>query len=256
LGVSSVQQTRTSGVESVAELSDAEELVGIEDRVGRRALPAGGFSGWLRTTRRALKNEGGADVPCGDCNACCKSAYFIHIGPEETPTLSRVPEELLFPAPGLPEGHVLLGHDEKGWCPMLIDDRCSIYEHRPLTCRNYDCRVFAAARLAAGDDDKALITQRVQDWRFSYPTERDHSEHAAVRAAARFLRNRAECFPVGFVPSNPTQLAILAIKVYEVFLGNEQDSGEAGREARDLEVARAVMEASKKPDARGDVARG
>ena len=34
-----------------------------------------------------------------------------------------------------------------GHCPMLVDGRCSIYEHRPRTCRTYDCRVFPAAGL-------------------------------------------------------------------------------------------------------------
>ena len=134
--------------------------MGLRDMAEQQDLPAGEFSSWLRRTRSALVEESGADVPCGECNACCRSSYFIHIRPEETRTLSRIPKKLLFPAPGLPKGNVLLGYDEHGRCPMLIDDKCSIYEHRPQTCRNYDCRIFSAAGIAAGDDDKALITQR------------------------------------------------------------------------------------------------
>ena len=194
-------------------------------------------------------------MPCGECTACCTSSYFVHIRPEETQTLSRIPRELLFPAPGLPEGNVLLGYDENGHCPMLIDDMCSIYEHRPLTCRNYDCRVFAAAGMTAGDDDKALITQRIRRWKFSYPIKRDRHQHAAVQAAARFLRERAECFPAGFVPSNSTQLAILAIKVYDVFLKYTDESGETGRVPPDLEIAKAIIEASEKFAARHDAER-
>ncbi|MFA6001077.1 MAG: hypothetical protein WC828_03075 [Thermoleophilia bacterium] len=44
--------------------------------------------------------------------------------------------------------------DCDGCCPMLIDGGCSIYEHRPLTCRIYDSRVFAAAGIVAGGDDR------------------------------------------------------------------------------------------------------
>ncbi len=218
----------------------------------RRDLPAGGFSSWLRRTRSALVKENGANVPCGECNACCRSSYFIHIRPEETQTLIRIPGKLLFAAPGLPKGNVLLGYDENGRCPMLIDDKCSFYEHRPLTCRNYDCRIFAAAGIAAGDDDKALITQRIRRWKFSYPVKRDRDQHSAVQAAAMFLRERAECFPAGVVPSNSSQLAILAIKVYGVFLKYDDECGKTGHVSPDLEVAKAVMEANEKFEARLD----
>ncbi len=187
---------------------------------------------------------------CGECKACCTSSYFIHIRPEENQTLARINKKLLFPAPGLPKGNVLLGYDQHGRCPMLIDGRCSIYEHRPLTCRNYDCRIFTAAGIAAGDDDKALINQRIQRWNFSYPTRRDRDQHSAVQAAAIFLRERAECFPGGAVPSNPSQLAILAIKVYKVFLKQNDDSGKTGHVSPDIEAAKAIMEANEKFEAR------
>src|SRR5262249_55142718 len=96
-----------------------------------RELPAGEFSAWLREPRRARALKViGADVPCGSCNACCRSSYFIHVRPEETRALRRIPKQLLFPAPGLPRGHVLMGFNEKGQCPMLVDDLCSIYEDR------------------------------------------------------------------------------------------------------------------------------
>lgn len=38
-----------------------------------------------------------------------------------------IPAELLFPAPGLPKGHVLLGYDANGHCPMLAEGGCSIF---------------------------------------------------------------------------------------------------------------------------------
>jgi Fe-S-cluster containining protein len=230
---------------------DAKHL-GVEAMTEEQDLPAGRFSSWLRRTRSAQIKENGADVPCGECNACCRSYYFIPIRPEETQALARIPGELLVAAPGLPEGHVVLGYDEKGRCPMLIDDQCSIYEHRPLTCRNYDCRIFPAAGIAAGDEGKAPITQRIRRWKFSYPTPRDRNQHIAVQAAARFLRERGECFPAGVVPSDSTQLAILAIKVYDVFLKSKGESGKAGRVSSDLKVAEAVREANEKFEARRD----
>ena len=193
-----------------------------------RDLAAGEFSSWLRDTREALATEGTADVPCGACVACCTSSYFVHIGPGEGATLARVPAELRFPAPGLPRGNVVLGYDERGHCPMLVDGRCSIYEHRPLTCRSYDCRVFAAAGIAA---DRPLITRRARRWRFAHADERARESHAAVRAAAGFLREHADRFPSGTIPDDPARLAVLAVKVCEVFLEGEgagEGRGEAG----------------------------
>ena len=210
---------------------------------GEQDLPAGAFSSWLRHIRIAQINDHGVDVPCGACLACCKSSYFIHIRPEETQTLACIPRKILFPAPGLPKGNMLLGYDERGCCPMPVNDRCSIYEHRPLTCRGYDCRVFVAAGIEADDDNKALITRHVRRWKFSYPTRLDRDQHAAVQAAALFLRECEKRLPAGFVPSNTTQLAVLAIKVYDVFLDYTGEFHETGRIAQDLEIAGAVVKA-------------
>jgi uncharacterized protein len=180
-------------------------------------LPTDGFSSWLRRTRQGQRTAEGVSVPCGECTACCTSSYFIHIRPDETETLSKIPQELLFAAPGLPAGHVVLGYDKNGHCPMFIDNKCSIYEHRPQTCRMYDCRIFPATGLAAGKD-KTAISRQAGRWQFTFPTTRDHKHFSAVRAAAKFLRDHAASFPPGFVPNNPTQQAMIAIKVYEVFL--------------------------------------
>jgi Fe-S-cluster containining protein len=206
-------------------------------------LPGGVFSTWLRNTRVALAADVEADVPCGECSACCMTSHFVHVGLEETRTLARIPRELLFPAPGLPVGNVLLGYDDQGRCPMLTGDRCSIYEDRPLTCRTYDCRVFAAAGTAADADP---ITRQARRWRFSHPTREDRHEHEAVRAAARFLRERAECFPGGDAPRDPVRVALLAIRVYEVFLAPEVESGAAGRAPSDLDIAKSVMAANER----------
>jgi Fe-S-cluster containining protein len=189
-------------------------------------LPAGGFSDWLAGMRRALEGAGpGSDVPCDGCTACCTSSQFVHIAPDETATLAHIPAGLLFPAPRMPRGHVLLGYDENGHCPMLVDGGCSIYEHRPRTCRTYDCRVFSATGVELEDEDKSAIARRARRWRFDFPDEADQVEHAAVRAAAAFVRERADLLPEGAAPANATQHAVLAVRLHDAFLGRDAETG-------------------------------
>ena len=217
-------------------------------------VPAGDFSSWLRQTRAALDDESEAQVACGDCVGCCSSSYFIHIEPEEAATLAHIPREFVVAAPGRGKGHVLMGHREDGRCPMLTGGKCSIYQHRPQTCRRYDCRVFAAAGIDAGGAEKATINQRVRSWIFSYPTQRDSNEHEAVCAAATFMREHADSFPGGRVPGNPSELAVLAIKVYEVFLGERGSSQQPASESENAAIAAAIVAASRRFDAKAPAA--
>lgn len=190
------------------------------------ALPAGDFSVWLTEVQEAIRGARGSDVPCAGCTACCTSSQFVHIAPEETGTLSRIPAGLLFPAPGRPPGHVVLGYDERGHCPMLVDDRCSIYQHRPQTCRTYDCRVFPAAGLSLRDETKVLIGRRAQRWRFGYPAEADETAHRAIRAAAAFLDEHPDVVAGGAGAMNATQQAVLAIEIHQVFLRPDEETGQ------------------------------
>jgi Fe-S-cluster containining protein len=127
----------------------------------------------------ALQSGREMAVPCDGCVACCTSSQFVHIEPDETDALAHVPAELRFPAPGLPKGHVVLGYDEQGCCPMLVDGVCSIYEHRPRACRAYDCRVFAATGVEP-DESQPAIAARVREWRFEVD---DEARWDAMRAA-------------------------------------------------------------------------
>ena len=136
-------------------------------------------------------------MPCGDCTACCTAAQFIHVAPDELDALAVIPQAVLFPAPGFPPGHVLMGYDDHGNCPMFVDGRCSIYEQRPRTCRSYDCRVFAAADVVP--DDPA-IAARVSGWRFDHPTAADEQAHAAVKQRA-----------AADSEANPTKRAVRAV---------------------------------------------
>ena len=147
-------------------------------------IDAGPFGAWLTAARASLRGEGrGMDVPCGECVGCCTSSMFVHVGPGETDALAVIPARLLVRAPGRPRGHKLLGFADDGSCPMFKAGGCSIYEHRPRTCRDYDCRMFAAAGIDAGDD-KPVISERVRSWAFSYESGEARRAHEAVRAAA------------------------------------------------------------------------
>jgi hypothetical protein len=172
-------------------------------------------------------------VPCADCTACCTSSQFIHIGPDETGTIARIPADLLFPAPWLPRGHVLLGYDEHGHCPMLVDGRCSIYADRPRTCRTYDCRVFAAAGVEVGEVDKAGIADRVRRWRFALPDPSDAARLAAVRSAAAFLVGHPGLLPAGVAPVTATQLAVLAVEIHDLFLATGSEAAGSPRVGAD-----------------------
>ena len=209
----------------------------MTDRVDTHTeeLDAGEFGAWLVAMRRALRRVADSDVTCGDCCACCSTSHFVHIGPDERETLARVSRDLLFPAPGMPAGHVLLPYDERGRCPLLDErGRCTIYAHRPLTCRTYDCRVFAAAGI---DADREQITLRARRWRFSCPAPGDAPQLAAVRAAARWIPAHAAAFPGGVAPDDPAALAVLAVRVADVFLPD----GSAAAGVDDATIAAAVV---------------
>ncbi len=191
-----------------------------DDSAPGAALPAGRFTTWLGEIGLALRGGGGSDVPCGSCTACCEAAQFVHVRPDETDTLAHIPAELLFPAPGLPPGHLLMGYDAQGRCPMLVEGRCSIYAHRPGTCRTYDCRVFAAADVLDDDPARARVADQARRWRFDEPTPDDVARHDAVRAAAAYLERHAGDLPPGTAPVTATQRAVLAVELYETFLAD------------------------------------
>ncbi len=170
---------------------------------------------------RALRGAGESDVPCGGCTACCESSQFVHIEPDERATLDVIPAELLFPAPRMPEGHVLLGYDEHGRCPMLSDGACTIYDHRPRTCRTYDCRIFPAAAVEIDDPTQSAIAERARRWKFTFPTETDRVQHDAMRAATAYLVEHPDALPGAEVPVNATQRAVLAIRVHEAFVDED-----------------------------------
>ncbi len=147
---------------------------------------------------------------------------FIHIEPKEK-AVDRIPRPLLFDAPGRPKGHLVMGYNEHGHCPMLVEQKCSVYDARPRTCRRYDCRIFAATGI---DVDPALpeIAQRSEAWEFTYATPQSRHEQELVLAAAAFLMDKYDQFPQGSLPSHPAPLAALALSIYKLFAEEKPDT--------------------------------
>jgi uncharacterized protein len=182
------------------------------------ALDAGPLGPWLDATRRTLAVRAEAQVPCGTCTGCCTSSQFVHIGPDEADALAHVPRALRFPAPGLPKGHVLLPYDDRGHCPMLVDGACSIYEHRPRTCRTYDCRIFPATGTLPDEPSKSAITATAKRWRFTVSSPGEQRALDAMHAVAAVLRTNPGLLRGAGIPDNPTQLAVTAVAVHEGFV--------------------------------------
>ncbi len=124
---------------------------------------------------------------------------------------------------------------------MLIDGRCSIYEHRPRTCRAYDCRVFPAAGI--DPDDKPAIARQTRRWQFAMPTDDDRVRLDAVRAAARFLGRRSDLLPGGTAVTQ-AQRAVLAIEIHDLFLHPDPETGEPTVVEPDPAAIRAALTAT------------
>lgn len=183
-------------------------------------VDAGEFGSWLDDTLKSFKTHAGVTVPCGACRACCTSSYFITVRPTDTAALAAIPPPLLQFAPGLAKGHRVLGFRPDGTCPMFRKNECSIYPSRPGACRSYDCRVLAAAGLVAGGSDKSRINERVGAWKFTYRDDVALAAHRAVKRAAEFIGTKSHAFPEARVPTNPGDIAVLALKVHRVFMSS------------------------------------
>lgn len=84
------------------------------------------------------------DVPCGSCSLCC-SLLSPYLTPDEISS-GLYPLSLVTPSEEqLKENKdsgptVVLFRKKDGGCGMLVDGKCSIYEIRPKSCRQFDCR--------------------------------------------------------------------------------------------------------------------
>jgi Fe-S-cluster containining protein len=196
------------------------------DSTSASPLSAGDFSAWLEELQRSLKGDHAMDVACGDCRGCCTSSMYILVRPHEQRARELIGAEHLMAATNMAAGNLLMGYDAHGYCRMFRDGNCSIYPDRPETCRSYDCRVFAAVEMPAGGPEKGTINARIARWRFEYRDDAARAEQRALAAAANYLRQHPVRFPGGFVASRPTDIAVIAVKCYKVFLAPPPSDGE------------------------------
>jgi len=89
-------------------------------------------------------NEAIEDVPCGTCTRCCE-LLAPNLTPEEV-TSGLYPLSLVNPSDEQLKNNPNIGpivtifKKDGGGCNMFVDGKCSIYEYRPIACRQFDCR--------------------------------------------------------------------------------------------------------------------
>lgn len=216
----------------------------MNETISPHTVDAGPFGAWLVQALRVLRGEAEADVPCGTCTGCCSSAYYIRIRPRDRVAVAGVSPAYFVRAAGMPPEEVLMGWRHDGTCPALECGRCTIYAQRPMTCRDYDCRVFVPAGLTAGDERKAVINERIRAWRFTFEGDGERRAFEAIGRAAAFIREKRALFPNAGrgVPTAPTGIAVLAMKTFDVFLRVDIDS------LADDAICAAIVAASRRFD--------
>jgi len=87
---------------------------------------------YFRDRWEALVNGQGT-VDCQTCHGCCRAGYSIGLSEDEANVLphTRV------------EGFPVILPEADGKCPFLVDEVCTVYDKRPVSCRQYDCRDLA-----------------------------------------------------------------------------------------------------------------
>lgn len=208
---------------------------------------AGNFQSWLQDTLYAFSNGQGASVPCGDCKACCRAGYFIPVHRQEWSTRAAIPPGFLVtpPADHRDGEYQLISTTRRGHCALLRNGACSIYRERPQTCRDYDCRLFAASGLSSGYGE---IDRQVARWHFCHESEESLRIHAAIRIAARFIIDNERAFPQGRAPKRPADVTVVALKSHRVFLDAATRSGTPAA------IAKEIVQACRAFDATGCLA--
>lgn len=144
--------------------------------------PKCGAATWARKRRQlyevvAAGGNAAANVPCGDCTACCRGDFRIKLTGYESVTLDcdRDPET----------NEAFLRRQPNGDCRYLVDGRCATYRTRPQACRIYDCRGMAICGI--GDPARPLVQEAIQRWsmkRFT-KTRDDLVTMVALRTAVK-----------------------------------------------------------------------
>lgn len=78
-----------------------------------------------------------SDVPCGSCFDCC-SKLTPHLTDEEFKSGKYA--YTFMQSPISDEPVITIPKAVHGGCMYLVDNKCSIYDDRPISCRQFDCR--------------------------------------------------------------------------------------------------------------------
>jgi Fe-S-cluster containining protein len=192
--------------------------------------------------RRVLKGEADADVPCDGCTGCCISSYAIALRPTDVAALECVPaQHLRLPVDG---GFAFMGYREDGTCPMLQAGRCMIYDDRPRTCRDYDCRIYTATGQVP-DGNRPVIHSRVQEWQFEFGSDAERHQQQAMARAATFIREHAGLFPPTAQAHVASSAAVLAFKSWKEFA---DEKGDGSADPSPERKVRRVLEAARRFD--------
>lgn len=77
-------------------------------------------------------------VPCNGCTLCCRNDLIV-LHPDEGDDPSQY-ETVAITNPLTGKGALALNTKPNGECTYLGPNGCTIYERRPLICREFDCR--------------------------------------------------------------------------------------------------------------------
>jgi Fe-S-cluster containining protein len=120
--------------------------------------PIGSVTTYMRKLEQG-RRDGNVRVPCGSCNACCRTPYLlIELQDGE---LGDFPEAVRLEEETGSGNRWMLPKAEDGSCAHLIDGKCSIYQRRPKCCRSYDCRVHIL--VGCGPNDPILV-EALSQW--------------------------------------------------------------------------------------------
>lgn len=139
----------------------------------------------LDITQRDINNHymKEPDVPCNGCTACCRNFEMIRL--DERDDID--PEDMVGAIMQDGSRWVVLKHQENGDCIYLQDGKCSVYEKRPLVCRQYDCRFEHIVGLFAPETLDSKKDHENFDLRSIEGKNRLHTLPAKSRRIATFI---------------------------------------------------------------------
>lgn len=157
--------------------------------------------GYQQRTLETVVPKDGAQMPvdCAGCARCCRSAFLVKLRPEEA---ARLPHDVR-------DGAAYLQH--RGRDCVMFDaetNRCSIYEDRPVSCRQYDCRPLWLAGLRNRQRGQE-INERLEAWRTEVHSDVDLGVVAVVWLKARSLYAQEENPDVGLIAGAAVMAATL-----------------------------------------------